>query len=144
MVFEVDSRIESSCLWLTDWSLSSLYLKKDANFPWIILVPRVDNIQEIYQLSQVNRQLVIEEIAALSRLMEEYFKPDKLNVGALGNIVSQLHIHVVARFKGDKAWPHSIWQPDLLAATYPEEVLEELVTNIQARASDQEIFLPKK
>lgn len=133
MVFVIDSRIESTSVWLADWPLSSLYLKKEANFPWVILVPRVDNIQELYQLSQVNRQLVIEEIAALSKMMEEYFKPDKLNVGALGNIVSQLHIHVVARFKEDKAWPHSIWQPELSTSVYADEILQDLVEVLQER-----------
>lgn len=133
MVFTVDSRIETSSLWLTDWSLSSLYFKKDANFPWVILVPREENVQEIYQLSQVKRQLLIEEIAALSKIMEEYFKPDKLNVGALGNIVSQLHIHVVARFKEDKAWPHSIWQPELATTAYADEVLKELILTLRER-----------
>ena len=133
MVFAIDSRIESTSVWLVDWPLSSLYLKNEANFPWVILVPRVENIQELYQLSQENRQLVIEEIAALSKIMEEYFKPDKLNVGALGNIVCQLHIHVVARFKEDKAWPYSIWQPELSSSVYSDEVLQDLVLALQER-----------
>lgn len=131
MFFEVDERIETSCLWLADLPLSSLYIKKDANFPWVILVPRIEEACELYHLSQNNRRLLIEEIAQVSKIIEDYFHPDKLNVGALGNIVSQLHIHIVARFKGDKAWPHSIWQPDLRAEEYEPQILQGHVANLQ-------------
>ncbi|ARG96794.1 HIT family protein [Legionella micdadei] len=133
MVFAVDSRIEASSVFLADWTLSRLYFKKDANFPWIILVPREENIQEIYQLLPSQRQILTEEIAAISQIMQDYFKPEKLNIGALGNIVSQLHIHVVARFKDDSAWPHSIWQPDLVACAYAEEDLHEHVRALRER-----------
>ena len=124
MRFEVDSRIQTSSFWLGEWPLSSVYLKNDANFPWIILVPRVDDVQEIYQLSKVNRYLLMDEMAMLSTIMSDFFKPDKLNVGALGNIVSQLHLHVVARFKSDKVWPHSVWQSGITAAPYTSDIIE--------------------
>ncbi|MBA2651685.1 MAG: HIT family protein [Tatlockia sp.] len=131
MVFKVDERIESSCIWLAEGALSSLHFKKDASFPWIILLPKVEKVTEIYQLSKADRQLLIEEIALLSKVMMDYFKPDKLNVGALGNLVSQLHIHIVARFKADKAWPHSIWQPDLAAEAYEKAVLDAHVSSLR-------------
>jgi diadenosine tetraphosphate (Ap4A) HIT family hydrolase len=131
MQFEVDSRILTSSCWLADWALSSVYLKNDANFPWLILVPREDNIQEIYQLSAAHRHTLMDEIAAVSKIMENFFKPDKLNVGALGNIVAQLHVHVVARFKTDKMWPHGIWQPKLKAVPYGEDKLADLVSALR-------------
>ncbi len=131
MQFEVDSRILTSSFWLAEWSLSSVYLKNDANFPWLILVPREENIQEIYQLSEAKRHALMDEIAALSRIMENFFKPDKLNVGALGNIVAQLHVHVVARFKTDKMWPDGIWQPKLKAVPYGEGKLADLVSALR-------------
>lgn len=133
MDFEIDSRIAASCVWLVDWPLSSLYLKKEANFRWIIMFPRKDNVREIYQLSQADRLILMEEIAMVSTVMENYFKPDKLNVGALGNIVPQLHIHVVARFKDDVAWPHSIWQADLPSSAYSENALDELVLSLREK-----------
>jgi diadenosine tetraphosphate (Ap4A) HIT family hydrolase len=133
MSFQVDERIAASSVWVTDLSLSRLYFKNDANFPWLILVPRVENASELYQLSEENRQLLIEEIAQVSKITEHYFRPDKLNVGALGNIVSQLHIHIVARFKEDKLWPHSIWQPGLAAENYEVEVLQAHVANLRER-----------
>ena len=127
MQFEVDSRIHTSALWLGDWPLSAVYSKNHANFRWLILVPRVANVKEMYQLSTTDRHRLMNEIAALSAMVEELFKPDKINIGALGNIVPQLHVHVVARFKTDLLWPHGIWQADLIANPYQVEDANELV-----------------
>ncbi len=131
MDFKVDKRIKDSCIWLDDSSLSRFYFKKDASFPWLIIVPKREEITEIYQLAATDRQRLIEEIASLSKMMNDYFKPNKLNVGALGNIVSQLHIHIVARFKEDKAWPHSIWQPELSAEIYEPVTLDKHVAALR-------------
>lgn len=133
MQFEVDSRIHNTSIWLGDWSLSRVYLKNDANFPWLILVPRENDVQEIYQLSAVHRHKLIDEIAALSVIAQEFFKPDKLNIGALGNVVSQLHVHVVARFKTDKLWPDGIWQPNLTATPYSSAQLDELTSILRKK-----------
>ena len=133
MNFEVDSRIEASAFFLGDWPLSRIYLKNEANFPWMILVPRQAGIQEIYELSEASRQQLMKELAALSEMMVAVFNPDKLNVGALGNIVSQLHIHVVARFKADTLWPHGIWQPNVDAHPYPVERVVELIPLLEKK-----------
>lgn len=126
MVFAVDNRILTTSAWLFDGDLSSVYIKNDANFPWFILVPRVADITEIFQLSLNEQQQLIREISRLSRIVSDACKPDKLNIGALGNIVSQLHIHIVARFKGDIAWPHGVWQP-LTTIPYEDEKLSPIV-----------------
>lgn len=141
MQFVIDSRIHTSSLWLGDWPLSSVYLKNDSNFPWLILVPRATNAQEIYQLSTTDRHTLMNEIAALSVIVEDVFKPDKLNIGALGNIVSQLHIHVVARFKTDKLWPHGIWQPTLAAVPYKAEKVAELTTILSKKVENAPVTL---
>lgn len=133
MNFDVDSRIVASAFFLGDWPLSRIYLKNEAHFPWMILVPREAGVQEIYQLSEVGRQQLMKEIAALSKIMVSVFNPDKLNVGALGNIVSQLHIHVVARFKTDTLWPHGIWQPNMDAHPYPVERVVELIPLLEKK-----------
>jgi len=125
-MFKVDSRIQDSCIDLVEWPLSQVYFKKDANFPWAILVPRVENTQEIYQLSPNKQHLLMDEIAALSQRMSTYFKAEKINVGALGNLVAQLHIHVVVRQQNDKAWPHGIWQSGLVASEYSQTRLEQI------------------
>lgn len=131
MIFSVDNRIQSTSSWICDSKLSSVYIKNDSQFLWFILIPRVENITEIYQLSPAERHLLIEEIAKISELVNGLFNPDKLNVGALGNIVSQLHVHVIARFEGDAAWPHGVWHSSCKALPYDDIELKMLVKYCQ-------------
>ncbi|KTD65863.1 HIT domain-containing protein [Legionella shakespearei] len=135
-MFCIDERIQSSCFTLGDWPLSRVLLKNEVQFPWLILVPRKDNIQEIHQLDKDERIQLMEEINQLSRLMTDYFKPDKLNVGALGNIVSQLHVHVVARSTTDCLWPQGIWQPALKTIPYDEEQLSVFIPKLSGLISN--------
>ena len=81
----------------------------DSNYPWFILVPKRNNISEIYELSRAEQSILISEISFVSKVVKQNILPDKINIGALGNIVSQLHIHIVARFKADISWPDPIW-----------------------------------
>ncbi len=127
MIFSVDERISSTSIELVDWDLSRVYLKNTADYPWFILVPRQNNIQDIDQLSQSEQQTLMNEINQLSLIVKSLFNPDKLNIGALGNIVSQLHIHVVARFTHDKLWPHGIWQANQQSTPYNLERIQALV-----------------
>lgn len=109
-MFELDPQIAASSFFIIDWPLSRVLLKNNANFPWFILVPRRPNLTEMTQLSQDERYQLMDEINHASRIVQDRYKPDKVNIGALGNIVSQCHLHVIARFKQDLLWPHSIWQ----------------------------------
>lgn len=127
--FVLDKRIDSSCITLTDWPLSRVLLKNNADYPWFILVPRVDNIQEMGQLPQPLGHQLMDEISQLSSLVRSLCKPDRLNVAALGNMVSQLHVHVVARFIDDKLWPHAIWQEAQTTTPYDPAALESLKSN---------------
>lgn len=133
MYFQVDDRIAASSIFIENGPLSSIYLKNDATFPWIILVPRQENVQEIYQLSDANRYILMNEITELSTIMQVFFKPDKLNIGALGNIVSQLHIHIVARFKTDKLWPEGIWQSTVTSVPYTSIKITELTDMLREK-----------
>lgn len=90
-------------------ALSRVLLMNDARVPWLVLVPERPGVTELHGLSQAERGLLVEEIAAASRVLERLYGPHKLNVGALGNLVPQLHVHVVARFRDDAAWPGPIW-----------------------------------
>jgi diadenosine tetraphosphate (Ap4A) HIT family hydrolase len=126
MDFVVDGQIQKDSLWLADWPLSSLYLKNEANFPWLLLVPRVKDAQEIHQLSIENRYQLMDEITALSKIIEETFVPDKLNIAYLGNMVPQLHVHLVARYKEDILWPQGIWQSYKGVKLYSPERLEKI------------------
>ncbi|MGQ3889837.1 HIT domain-containing protein [Legionella sp. CNM-1927-20] len=110
MPFILDDQIRLTCFELGDGPVSKILFKNNADYPWLILVPRVENIQEIDQLPTKLRYILVDEICHLSHLVRTYFKTDKVNIGSLGNIVSQLHIHIIGRNKDDKLWPHSVWQ----------------------------------
>jgi diadenosine tetraphosphate (Ap4A) HIT family hydrolase len=81
----------------------------DANYPWFILVPDRDNITEMFQLEQADQQQLITESSMLSKTISEQFKADKINIAALGNMVPQLHIHHIVRYRNDAAWPAPVW-----------------------------------
>jgi diadenosine tetraphosphate (Ap4A) HIT family hydrolase len=101
--------------------LCRVLLMKDRRFPWLILVPEREAVREIYELPAEDRAALIEEIATASEALMRLFQPDKINVGALGNIVPQLHVHVIARFSADPAWPGPVWG---LGAAVPYEAKE--------------------
>lgn len=110
---------------VTRLPLCRVLLMKDRRFPWLILVPERDAVREIHELTPADRAELIEEIARASEILTRLFRPDKVNVGALGNIVPQLHVHVVARFAGDPAWPGPVWGSGP-AAPYEDAALEAL------------------
>ena len=107
--FTLDPRLDATGLHLGDLSLSRVFLVDDARFPWITLVPRRAGIVEILDLIPADRQILFDEMMQVSEALRAHFRPDKLNIGALGNVVSQLHVHVVARFASDPAWPGPVW-----------------------------------
>ena len=94
---------------LGDLPLSRVVVIDDANYPWLLLVPRRPGVIELIDLDEVERAQLMTEIALVSRALQEVTECDKLNVAALGNVVPQLHVHVVARRKTDKAWPKPVW-----------------------------------
>jgi diadenosine tetraphosphate (Ap4A) HIT family hydrolase len=110
---------------VTRLSLCRVLLMKDSRFPWLILVPERDGVREIHDLTSADRAILIEEIAQASLILERLFRPYKLNVGSLGNVVPQLHIHVVARTADDPAWPGPVWGSGSTVA-YGKAELEEL------------------
>ena len=107
--FALDPRLEADTLEIAVFPLTVVRLMNDRRFPWVILVPARAGAIEIVDLSPADRATLIEEIARVSAAMRELFQPAKLNVAALGNVVPQLHVHVVARFTTDAAWPNPIW-----------------------------------
>ena len=135
MDFKLDERLTSSCCTLIDWPLSRILLKNNSNYPWLILVPRIAEAREIYELSPSNRHQLIEEISLVSSIIQEQFTPNKINIGALGNQVAQLHIHVIGRFKTDPLWPAGIWQADQIDQPYPKEKLTDLSSRLVEQLS---------
>ena len=106
--------------------LCEVRLMDDANHPWLVLVPRVADITEIIDLDAGQRTQLTTEIDAACRALRALFKPDKLNVAALGNLVPQLHVHVIARYKDDIAWPRPVWGNATARAYTPEELIERV------------------
>lgn len=106
---ELHPRLARDCQVLGEMSLSRLLLMDDSQYPWFILVPDREGIREIHELPSVEQHRLLDESMALSRAICEAFKPDKLNIAALGNLVPQLHVHHVARYQDDPAWPGPVW-----------------------------------
>lgn len=134
-MFALDSRLEQDTFALGDFPLCRLLLSKDANYPWFILVPRRADISEIFQLSDSDRQQLWKETDFLSETLKDCFTADKMNVAALGNVVSQLHMHVIVRRRDDAAWPAPVWgqKPAIeYSADRLSEVRERLATVLGA------------
>ena len=108
-MFTLDQRLQQDTLLLGDFPLCRLLLMNDANYPWFILVPRRDEVSELFQLDAQEQQQLWRESTELAEVLKDTFKADKMNVATLGNVVSQLHMHVIVRRKDDPAWPAPVW-----------------------------------
>lgn len=108
-MFTLDERLQKDTLMVGRFELCLLLLHRDSNYPWFILVPQREGVTEIHHLSPTEQQLLLAESALVGETLASLFLPDKLNIAMLGNIVAQLHIHHVARFKTDISWPGPIW-----------------------------------
>lgn len=107
--FQLHPRLAADCILIGRMPLSQLLLLDDARYPWFVLVPRIPGATEIYELEEDDQRRLWQESARLSRFMKQAFHADKLNIGVLGNLVPQLHMHHVARFHTDPAWPGPVW-----------------------------------
>ncbi len=125
-MFKLHSQLEADSITIGDFPLSRLLLINDSNYPWFVLVPRQPDISESYQLSEQDQIQLARESAFLSKKISELFSADKINVAALGNMVPQLHIHHIVRFKSDLSWPHPIWGR-IPAKPYERNGLNEIV-----------------
>lgn len=111
---------------LAQLALCELRLMDDANHPWLILVPRVSAAIELLDLDHEQQAQLMREIDGIGRLLQRAFKPDKLNVAALGNMVPQLHVHVIARYRDDIAWPRPVWGMATAQPYSPERLVERV------------------
>jgi len=107
--FNLNPRLEGDSFFVADLPLCAVRLMKDANYPWLLLVPRKPDLVEIIDLDEADQQQLMREISQASACLRRVTDCEKLNVGALGNMVSQLHVHVIARFREDAAWPGPVW-----------------------------------
>ena len=108
-MFALDQRLQQDTLVIGDFPLCRLLLSNDSNYPWFILVPRINGISEVFHLDVADQQKLWEETTGLAQLLNDGLGADKMNIGALGNVVSQLHVHVIVRKRDDAAWPAPVW-----------------------------------
>lgn len=107
--FQLHERLSKDTLAITDLPLCSVRLMDNKKFPWLVMVPRVANVSEWIDLDRDQQHQLSDEIAVVSHILKALTTPDKLNIATLGNMVPQLHVHVIARYKGDPAWPNPVW-----------------------------------
>jgi len=133
-MFKLHPKLAADCFQVGNFPLSRLLMINDSNYPWFILVPRVPDITEIYQLTEVDQVQLAVESSVLSETLARMFGADKMNIAALGNVVSQLHVHHVVRFKTDLAWPDPVWGK-VAPAPYVDSVVEGMVIKLESAFS---------
>ena len=128
--FTLHPQLAKDTVFVKKLVLCRVLLMKDSSYPWVVLVPERGDIREIHQLSEDDQQLLMREITFTAERLETLFQADKMNVAALGNMVPQLHVHVIARFECDAAWPGPVWGV-VPAKPYERRKLETMVARMK-------------
>ncbi|MGF1639776.1 MAG: HIT domain-containing protein [Rhodospirillales bacterium] len=121
-MFELHPRLREDGIDLGRFALCRLLLMNDATYPWFILVPERRDVREVHDLSDADQHLLIDESSRLARWLGEAYRADKINVAALGNMVPQLHWHVIVRYRTDPAWPAPVWGRGPSRPYSPEQI----------------------
>lgn len=130
-MFELHPRIQADTVPVTQWPLCSVLLMNDSTYPWLLLVPRRDGVVEITDLDAQDRVALLDEIARASTALRQAVSPHRINIAALGNVVAQLHVHVIARNTDDASWPKPVWGA-VPAVPYTPEALEARLAQLRA------------
>ncbi len=109
MAFQLHPRLREDCIPVGNFDLCQLLLMNDSQYPWFILVPQVEGLRELYELSKAQQQVFMEESSYLAEQLAVLYQADKMNIAAIGNLVPQLHIHHIVRYQTDRAWPAPVW-----------------------------------
>jgi len=139
---EIHPQLQQDCLTIGRFKMCYLLLMRDANYPWFVLVPDREGITEIYQLSKEDQHQLIEESSYLASILMKTFQADKMNIAAIGNIVSQLHIHHVVRYRDDAAWPAPVWGK-VPVEPYTEAQMAIVITKLKEVLTDSFEFFGK-
>jgi diadenosine tetraphosphate (Ap4A) HIT family hydrolase len=131
-MYKLDNTLAKDTLVIGQFSLCDVLLMNDARYPWVILVPQRQQISEVYQLFADEQQQLAIESSFVAQQLAQMVGADKMNIAALGNVVSQLHIHHVARFIGDETWPAPVWGKGS-AVAYNEQECELVIKGLQAQ-----------
>ena len=134
-MFVLNSKLAADTFEVADLKISRLLLMNDANYFWFILVPRKADLVELTDLSFAEQSEVLREINLVAKILQEDFAAEKLNIAALGNVVRQLHIHVIGRFENDVAFPKPVWGA-VSAKPYEERAAKELINKIKLKITD--------
>jgi diadenosine tetraphosphate (Ap4A) HIT family hydrolase len=139
-MFALDSRLLQDTVPVGDFPLCRLLLMNDAHYPWFILVPRREDVSELFQLDVDDQQVLWQETTQLAEVLKDTFAADKMNVATLGNVVSQLHMHVVVRRREDAAWPAPVWgkQP---AQPYSDEQVVAIKAKLRVVLAENFCFV---
>ena len=129
MSFKLDRKFLKTSHHLIDLKLCTIRLNDNSKFPWIILIPKRNKITDISDLNSKDQTLLMKEIVYVSKVMKKLFKTSKLNVEKIGNIVPQLHIHIIARSKNDSSWPLSVWV--VKGKNYSNTALKKIVDKLR-------------
>jgi len=135
--FILHPTLEKDTITLGDLELCRVLLMNEQQFPWVILVPRRTDISELYQLDEDEQHQALRESILVSEIMMQHFDGDKLNTGALGNVVPQLHLHHIIRFKNDTVWPKPVWG-NFKAKSYTDKEITKLSKLLQHLIKDRE------
>ncbi len=130
-MFELDEKLQADTFFIKDLKMSRLLLMNDANYPWLILVPRKTNLVEITDLAFDEQVIVLQEVNLIAKILKKSFNADKLNIANLGNVVKQLHIHVIGRFKNDISFPKPVWG-QVAVKPYEKGAAQDLIAKIQS------------
>ncbi len=139
-MFSLDSRLHQDTHVIGDFPLSRLLLSNDANYPWFILVPRREAISELFQLNDTDQFQLWQETTFLAQVLKEAYAADKMNVATLGNVVAQLHMHVIVRRTDDAAWPAPVWGK-VAAKPYGVEQLAKVRAQLREVLTSDFVFL---
>jgi diadenosine tetraphosphate (Ap4A) HIT family hydrolase len=138
-MFVLDSRLQQDTLLVGDFPLCRLLLMNDRQYPWFILVPRREDVSELFQLDAGDQLALWQETTGLAELLKDTFAADKMNVATLGNVVSQLHMHVIVRRRDDAAWPAPVWGKHA-AQPYSEEQVAAVKARLRLVLTDDFCF----
>ena len=131
MIFKINQKFLKSSYHVTELKLCSLRLNDNSKFPWIILIPKRKNITDMSDLNSKDQVLLMKEIVYVSKIMKKIFKTNKINIEKIGNLVPQLHIHIIARSKKDSSWPLSVWV--VKGKKYSKSALVKILEKIRNR-----------
>jgi diadenosine tetraphosphate (Ap4A) HIT family hydrolase len=139
--FELDPRLITDTIAIGDYPLCRLLLMNDSQYPWFILVPRRAGVTELYHLPASEQQQLMHEASDLAETLADMFRARKMNVACLGNMVPQLHMHVIVRKENDAAWPGPVWGK-VPAVAYTQEQLDRVRGKLEALLDGEMAFEP--